>query len=255
MRLDPAAVSAGVRLATYDEVGSTNAEALARARRGETGPLWIVSRRQTAGRGRHGRTWVSEPGNLYATLLLSHPAPPAQTPQLAFVAGVAVYDAVADAAPPLQPRLMLKWPNDLLCDGAKLAGILIEGEGDAAAVGIGVNCRHHPTETTYPATDLSACGAAASSEDLMGILSRTMANSLAQWQRGAGFAAIRADWAARAHRAGARITVRVGEREAVGHYQGLDEDGRLLLRRSDGSREAISAGDVFPFVQIAGAVG
>ena len=142
-----------------------------------------------------------------------------------------------------------------MCDGAKLAGILIEGEGDAVAVGIGVNCRHHPTETSYPATDLSTCGAAATCEDLMGILSRTMANRLAQWQRGAGFAAIRADWAARAHRTGARITVRVGQREAAGHYQGLDDDGRLLLRRFDGSRETISAGDVFPLVPITGAVG
>src|SRR5712692_4211667 len=122
-----------------DFVDSTNAEALRLAKARERGPLWIVAKEQSAGRGRRGRAWTSPAGNLHATLLLTDPSPPAVAPQLGFVAGLALCDAVAVAAPSLASRLALKWPNDLLCGGRKIAGILIEGEGDpvAAAVGIG----------------------------------------------------------------------------------------------------------------------
>jgi len=246
MRLDPAAAAAGVRLLTYAEVGSTNVEALLRARGGEQGPLWIVAARQTAGRGRHGRAWVSEAGNLHATLLLTDAAPAPRLPELALVAAVALHDATAEAVPSLQPRLMLKWPNDLLCDGAKLAGILIEGEGRAVAVGIGVNCRHHPAGTGYPATDLAACGAAVSPDHLFGVLSRRVVQRLGEWQRGAGFAGIRRAWLARTQGLGSAIAVRVGERESRGRYEGIDEHGRLLLRSADGMLTTIAAGDVFP---------
>src|SRR5882672_7612875 len=154
MDLAPGAAAAGVGLIACDTVGSTNAEALRCARAGETGPLWITARAQSAGRGRRGRAWVSEPGNLYATLLLTDPAPPARAAQLSFVAALAVHDAIAQLAPSLAPRLALKWPNDVLCDGRKAAGILIEAEGAhplIVAVGIGVNCRHHPEVTEHPA--------------------------------------------------------------------------------------------------------
>src|SRR5262249_51996032 len=118
----------GARLVSLDAVGSTNAEAFARARAGERGPLWITARRQTAGRGRRGRARVSEPGNLYASLLLTAPAPPQRAAELSLVAALALHDALAERAAMLGPRLALKWPNDVLCDGAKLAGILVEGE-------------------------------------------------------------------------------------------------------------------------------
>ena len=244
MRLDPAAASAGVRVTAYDEIGSTNAEALRCAHEGERGPLWIVAARQTAGRGRHGRAWVSEPGNLYATLLVSDPGPASRAPELAFVAAVATYDAVAELAPSVQPRLKLKWPNDLLCEGAKLGGILIEGEGSAVAVGIGVNCRHHPAGAIYPATDLSECGTTVPPADLLAALSKAMMQRLEQWQGGAGFSAIRQAWLARAQESGSAIRVRIGERELSGRYEGIDESGRLLLRSTAGALEAISAGDV-----------
>ena len=132
-----------VRQIHYDVVGSTNAEALVRARAGDLGPLWITARVQTAGRGRRGRTWTSPSGNLYATLLLGDPGPAAVAPQLSFVAALAVHDAIVAAAGQHALSLMLKWPNDVLCNDAKLAGILIEGEGRplAVAIGIGVNCR------------------------------------------------------------------------------------------------------------------
>src|SRR6267378_2624975 len=109
--MDLAPGADGIGLIACDTVGSTNAEALAYARAGERGPLWVTARAQTAGRGRRGRVWVSEPGNLYATLLLTDPAPPERAAQLSFVAALAVHDAIARLAPALAPRLALKWPN------------------------------------------------------------------------------------------------------------------------------------------------
>ena len=138
---------AGVRHRSYDALGSTNAEALALARAGERGPLWLSATQQTAGRGRRGREWVSEPGNLYATLLLSTPSAADVAPQLSFVAALAVHDAIVACAPALADRLRLKWPNDVLIGGAKVAGILIEAESSPVfyvAIGIGVNCVSHP---------------------------------------------------------------------------------------------------------------
>jgi BirA family transcriptional regulator, biotin operon repressor / biotin---[acetyl-CoA-carboxylase] ligase len=250
MGLDPAAEGAGAQLAHYDTVGSTNEEALARARRGEAGPLWIMAERQTAGRGRRGRSWVSEPGNLYATLLVSDPAPPDRVAELSLVAALALADAVGEVAPTLGARLALKWPNDLLLDGEKLAGILIEGESVDArlvvAIGIGVNCAHHPPDTAYPATSLAAAGLAVAPARLLEALSRTLVARLAQWQRGAGFAAIRTDWLARAANRGEDIRVTVGEEEWIGRFEGIDQAGRLVLHTGDGAMRTVTAGDVWP---------
>src|SRR5688500_6136694 len=140
MQLDPRASAAGVRLIAHEVLISTNVEALALAKRGERGPLWISAERQTGGRGRRGRAWVSEPGNLHASLLLTDPAPTEQWPELAFVAALAIHDAVAEIAPGVRSKLAIKWPNDLLLDTKKFAGVLIEGEGDddAGAVTIGI---------------------------------------------------------------------------------------------------------------------
>jgi BirA family biotin operon repressor/biotin-[acetyl-CoA-carboxylase] ligase len=275
MELAPAAVAAGVGLIACETLGSTNAEALARAHAGATGPLWITARTQTAGRGRRGRTWVSEPGNLYATLLLTDPAPPERAAQLSFAAALAVHDAVAACAPALAARLALKWPNDVLLarvpakwapvrrqghapihDSAKLAGILIEAEGTrplTVAVGIGVNCRHHPEATDFPATDLAAAGAGVAVEDLFRALSLAMVDRLRQWER--GFAGVRAAWLDRAGGLGGDLTARLGTRELAGRFEALDEAGRLLLRLPDGSLETIAAGEVFPVAPAATAVG
>jgi BirA family biotin operon repressor/biotin-[acetyl-CoA-carboxylase] ligase len=240
---------AGVRYLRFDRLGSTNAEALARARTGERGPLWIVTAEQTAGRGRRGAVWVSKPGNLYATLLLTEPSPKADAPQLSFVTALALHDAVAEVAPQLGPALTLKWPNDLLLGGAKLAGILIEGESDpvfAAAIGMGVNCAHHPDSTAYPATDLASAGALVTPEALHAALAAAMARRLAQWAKGRGFASIRADWLKRAAGLGGDIRVRLPEREFSGRFEGLDEVGRLLVVH-DGALTAVGAGEVFGF--------
>lgn len=252
MRLDPEAAAAGFRLTTHDVLPSTNAAALQYAveHGDDTQPLWIVAREQTAGRGRRGNEWVSPPGNLYATLLLVDPAPPRRAPELSFVAALAVHDAILDRAPILAGRVALKWPNDVLCDGKKLAGILLEGrmrgETIAVAIGIGVNCRHHPSQTSFPATDLAAAGAPVGAEDLFTALSGAMLRWLAQWRSGAGFAAIRGDWLARSSGMGELIRVRMPDRELVGRGEGLDDNGCLLLRLADGSLQTIAAGEVFP---------
>ncbi len=248
MKLDPRATAAGMRLVAHDVLGSTNAEALSLARQGERGPLWITAGRQTAGRGRRGRAWVSEPGNLYASLLLTDPAPAEHWPELSFVAALAIHDAVVEVASRLKSLLAIKWPNDLLLSGKKFAGVLIEGEGGdggAVAVGIGVNCASHPTGTDHPATDLAAAGAEVSPETLFAALSAKMLGRLAQWNGGEGFATVRADWLARAAGLGDEIRVRLVDRELSGRFEALDRAGGLVLRRPDGKAETIAAGDVF----------
>jgi BirA family biotin operon repressor/biotin-[acetyl-CoA-carboxylase] ligase len=255
MELAPGAAAAGVDLIAHDTVASTNALALAHARAGERGPLWIAARAQTAGRGRRGRVWVSDVGNLYASLMLTDPAPPAHAAQLAFVAALAVSDAIAAAAPALAGRVAFKWPNDVLIAGAKVAGILIEAEGTRplmVAIGIGINCRHHPATAEYPATDLAEAGAAVTVEALFAALSDAMVDRLREWQQ--GFAPIRAAWLARAAGLGGELCARLGTRELIGRFEGLDDDGRLLLR-ANGALETIAAGEVFPVASSAVPVG
>ena len=238
---------AGARHIAYDTLGSTNAEALARARAGESGPLWITAKSQSAGRGRRGSIWVSPPGNLYATLLLTDPSAPEHAPQLSFVAALALHDAIAEVAPQLGPLLKVKWPNDLLLSGKKLAGILIEGESGASfavAIRVGVNCAAHPKDTAYPATDLVAEGAPVKPDSVFAVLSVAMQRRLEQWNHGQCFAAVRADWLKRAAGLGEDIRVRLSERELAGRFQGLDDAGRLILEQANGVA-TVTAGEVF----------
>jgi BirA family biotin operon repressor/biotin-[acetyl-CoA-carboxylase] ligase len=248
MQLDPRASAAGVRLIAHEVLISTNAEALALAGRGERGPLWVTAGHQTGGRGRRGRTWVSERGNLFASLLLTDAAPPEHWPELAFVAALAIHDAVADVAPGLRQQLFIKWPNDLLLAGKKFSGILNEGqagERGAVVVGIGVNCVSHPAETDYPATDLAAAGAEVTAESLFTVLSVKMLGRLAQWNAGEHFSTIRADWLARAAGRGELLRLRLAEdQELVGRFEDVDDAGRLVLSLPDGGRKTIAAGDV-----------
>jgi len=209
--------------------------------------LWISAERQSAGRGRRGSAWVSGSGNVAATLLLTDPSLPASASQLAFVAALAVHDAVAESAPQVGPLLKVKWPNDLLLGGAKLAGILIEGEAVpsfAVCIGIGVNCASHPDDTPYPATDLATAGALVTPAQLLAALSVAMQRRLSQWQRGDGFAGIRADWLKRAAGLGEDIRVRLPDHELSGRFRGLDDDGRLLLQQANGVT-AVTAGEIF----------
>jgi len=251
MQLDPIAVAAGVRLEALATVGSTNEEGRLRAQRGEPVPLWITAQAQTEGRGRMDRSWDSPAGNLYASLLLRDPSPHDRAPELAFVAALALRDAVIAEASALAPALSFKWPNDLLLAEQKCAGILIEGEAEpgkslSIIVGIGINCASHPADAAYPATDLRSHGAAVTPDRLFRRLSATMCGRIVQWDRGRGFAAIRSDWLSCAHKLGEAITVRNGLGEKHGRFAGLDPSGRLILEAPGGGSEKISAGDVFP---------
>jgi BirA family transcriptional regulator, biotin operon repressor / biotin---[acetyl-CoA-carboxylase] ligase len=251
MQLDPLAVTQGVRLVALGTVDSTNIQARRRAAAGEPGPLWITAEAQTQGRGRMDRAWSSPPGNLYASLLLPDPSSFERAPELAFVAAVALRDAIVDEAPALAAALMFKWPNDLLLAKQKCAGILIEGETGkdaslAVVIGIGVNCVTHPQNATFPATHLSAHGADISPAQLFGRLSATMCRRLAQWNRGRGFHLIIADWSDCAFGIGENVTVRGNGGEKFGRFAGLDLAGRLILEHPGGGVEKISAGDVFP---------
>src|SRR5215467_4755732 len=246
MKLEPRATAAGVRLIAHEVLGSTNTEALQLARHGERGPLWVTAERQSAGRGRRGRAWISPPGNLYASLLLTEPAAAEHWPQLSFVAALAIHDAVVEIAGDLKPRLAIKWPNDLLLAGAKFAGILIEGEGDvnAVAVGIGINCASHPADTDFPATDLAAAGATVSPPTLLSALSIKMLGRIAQWNAGEGFSTIRTDWLARASGVGEHVRVRLAERELAGRFEALDEAGFLDESVTNESNTIIADDDV-----------
>ena len=245
MQIDPRASAAGVRLVSHELLTSTNAEALALAQNGERGPLWVTAGRQSAGRGRRGRAWVSEPGNLFASLLLTDPAPAEHWPELSFVAALAIHDVIAEVAPAIRPDVSIKWPNDLLLKGRKFAGILIEGDGaQSVAVGIGVNCASHPANTDYPATDLAAAGTDVSATAFFSALSVKMQGRLAQWNRGEHFATVRTDWLARAAGLGDTIRVRLADREISGQFETVDEKGCLVLALPKGGKEAIAAGDV-----------
>lgn len=225
------------------ETGSTNADLLAAAAHWREGD-WLRAGRQTAGRGRLGRDWASPPGNLYAsTLVRLHPGDP-PAPTLALVAGVALHEAIAALAGAAAERVRLKWPNDLLADGAKLVGILLERAGDAVVIGVGVNLAEAPRGLGRAVAAVTDLGVAA--PDPAGFaeeLARGFARWLGTW-RGQGLDAIRRAWLARAHPPGTALaTTRDGE-ALHGLFDGLEPDGALRLRLADGAVTIVTAGDV-----------
>lgn len=246
--LGEVARAAGYRLIVRDAVGSTMEEARRAFDQGESGSLWIVARSQSAGRGRHGRNWGSPPGNLYASLLLVQPCEPALAPQLGFVAGLALHDAAARVTGLSAPRLALKWPNDLLIDRAKTAGLLLEGESRAGrfavTVGMGINIASRPDDTPYPATFLKAEDPAASIEALLAALSDAWVTRFNAWSLPGGFGPTRAAWLERAAFLGETITLRLAEGPLSGRFLGLDASGRLELDVA-GARHLVDAGDLY----------
>lgn len=228
---------------------STNDTAMAALRAGDPGALFVVAERQTGGRGRQGRVWTSPPGNLYATLALRDPSPLSIAPQLGFVAGVALAKALRGLLGG-DERLRIKWPNDMLFDGAKLAGLLLESttlaDGRLACViGFGVNCASHPDGLAYPATDLcTAARAPISSTMVLAALAETMETELDVWNRGAGFPAIRERWLGLAAGLGQPIAVVTPRDTLDGMFDGIDPTGRLIIALG-GRLVAIDAGDVF----------
>lgn len=233
------------------DVASTNAECMERARAGDAGKLWITAARQTGGRGRRGRTWISEPGNLYSSLLLIDPAPWEAVASLPLAVTLAVHGAVATVLPDGgQDFLRIKWPNDLLIKGHKTAGILIEAEQlpdgrRAIVIGCGINITHRPDTGLYPATCLAEQGSAATPQELFARLVVSMDTTLNNWDQGRGLAGIRDQWIERADGLGKPVTVNLPDRQIRGLFDGIDGEGRLMLAMPDGSRQLIAAGDVF----------
>ncbi len=202
----------------------------------------VVARVQQAGRGRSGNVWVSPAGNLHVTVVLRPGGPARQAPELGFVTALAVAETV-DAL--LGPGTALKWPNDVLRGGAKLAGILLERQDDGAVLaGIGMNVRHAPAGLPYPVTSLAVLGSDAGPDDVLARLLDRLRAGWADW-RSNGFGAVLARWSARGPAPGAAMQVRVGAARVAGRYAGLSATGALLLDTPDGRRTVV-AGEIVP---------
>lgn len=255
------AASRGYRLNGYDSVGSTSTEAARAAQAGDVGDVWFCALQQTAGRGRRGRPWQSPHGNLAASLLIVPDADPAISATLGFVAGVALNRALGEVVPRAQlktgidgadleqGRIALKWPNDVLADGAKLAGILLEAQkrpdgGMAIVIGFGVNVVEAPGGLPYPATSLRQLGLDTSAETVFGALSDAWVDAVETWDRGRGIARILELWRDAAAGIGAEVAVNRDGDVVRGIFESIDEAGRLIVRANDNSRIAITAGDV-----------
>lgn len=249
MKLAERAIRAGYRINSFETLGSTNDEALRRAVGGDRGKLWVVAGQQTGGRGRQGRNWASPTGNVYASLLLIDPGPIAMAPQIGFVAGVALATALSGLLG-VSGRIAIKWPNDLVHDGAKLAGILVEGtrcpDGRFACVlGFGINRQSHPDGLPYAATDLfSVSDARPSVDDIVSALSSCVDETLRLWDRGRQFDHIRDLWLGLALPPGTPMSVSTGPARSHGLFQTIDDRGCLVLTTDDGTA-TIDAGDVF----------
>ncbi len=230
------------RRVAHDEVGSTNAEAMRLAEAGAAEFTIVTARRQTAGRGRRGRSWISPDGNLFASIVLRPERPPAVTSQLSFVAALAVGDLLDRLG--VKGGIAFKWPNDVLAGGAKISGILLEGGEGHLVAGIGINLADHPADTPYPTTSVLAKGGLADVEEATAAL----ANAFLVWYRrwlDNGFAPIREAWLARAAGLGREIRVTLHEGKVdTGIFSALDESGALVLTRAGTSRK-ITAGEIF----------
>ena len=227
-----------MRIRIVERTGSTNADLISDKKAVEGD--WLVALEQEAGKGRQGRHWVSAKGNFAGSTMvqLRGNDPPPQT--LSLAAGLALAEAI-DVAVPAQP-LMLKWPNDVMLLGRKLAGILLERSGERIAVGFGVNLASAPTLKDRQPASLDAD---VSPQAFAPLLAASFARRLARWRSGESAALARA-WQKRAHLPGTRLTVHSGKGETTsGRFAGLEPDGALRLMLDDGSIEVVRAADVF----------
>lgn len=269
-QLGSRAVEANYRAVGFDQVGSTSSEAANALRAGDTGPIWFAAFQQTEGRGRRGRTWESPHGNLAASLLLSFDVEPVSLAGLGFVAGIALGDALREAFPNGEAqlgadggvddnafdlsekrpaRIALKWPNDVLANGAKLSGILLEAHAlpngrQAVIIGIGVNVVKAPDDVPYPTTSLNELGSPFLAQDLFKALSDKWVAAFEMWNYGHGLADVLDIWRENATGFGSKIAVNTPQGIIRGVFQDIDDEGRLLIRGDDGQSSTISAGDV-----------
>jgi len=246
VRLPPA-----YRLVALDKVESTNDEAIRLAEAGAEDGTLVWAREQSKGRGRRGRSFVSPPGNLYLSLVLRPECEVATAAQLSFVAALGVGDAIGSVAPALL-EVTYKWPNDVLLNGRKVSGILLESRTEATGrlewlvLGVGVNVRSHPEDTSFPATSLAFEGTPSSvtEVELLQAFSRHFLAWVNRWLED-GFPPVRQAWLSHAHKRGETIEVRVPKETLTGTFADLDADGALILEMPDGARRQITAGDVY----------
>ena len=243
----------------FDTVGSTNDEARMLGKEGEAGPIWVFSKRQTQGRGRNNRRWIAQEGNLHASLLVRIACRADAAVQLSIVAGIAVFDATQAALAANGVRLSnvpiwLKWPNDIMIGDGKVGGLLIEtstqpGTAElAAVVGVGVNLLSAPQSVERPATSLKeymgGSSASITPYELLCALDISLINWIEAWQCGAQFEKVRLGWLERAGKKGHGMIVNTGTGQVSGVFEGLDTQGRLLLRNDKGKTDVVSFGDV-----------
>ncbi len=238
----------GVHRLVFERLDSTMSEAV-RHCPGLRGPLWILALEQRAGRGRQGRAWLHAPGNFAATLIWQPPGDIAARALRSFVAALALRDACLAATDGVG-QFTLKWPNDVLLNGGKLAGILLESTGPCLAIGVGVNLLHSPPpEVVLPGAPAPVnlrdeTGISIPPEDFLSLLAPAFAEREAQFVN-RGFAAIRDDWLAHAARLGQGLKARLPDREISGIFRTVDDQGRLVLETTGGEHR-IAAADIFP---------
>jgi len=244
-RLPPA-----YRLVALETCESTNSEAMSRAEEGAEDGTLVWAREQTKGRGRRGRAWQGLPGNLYFSLVLRPDCSPQHAAQLGFVAALALGDAIGSVAPPMI-EVQFKWPNDVLLNGRKAAGILLEskileGELDWLVLGIGVNVAAYPQDLEPPATSLHFEGAPddVTAVRLLEAFARHFMSRANRWLDD-GFAPIRRDWKYHAYGLGEAIGVDLAARRVEGRFKDLDENGALIVELPDGGTLSVAAGDVY----------
>jgi len=248
------ATPSGARLIEYDVLPSTSAEAAKRVARGERGPLWVLAERQTDGYGRRGRGWSQSPGDFAGTYLAPSPLPPERIGELSFIGSLAVYEALERECG--AARLSLKWPNDIMLDGAKTGGILLELHASeptpVVAVGIGLNIVNRPPDGVAPYPTARLADAVDKQRglpepyDLACAIDGHFLSLVSLWKR-SGFAPIREAWLARAHGVGTELTVTTPTESYSGRFEGVDAHGRLILNPGTPGLERvrIDAGDVF----------
>ena len=251
------AQTAGYKLAAFDQIGSTNTEAIAQARAGERGPMWFVTSEQTAGRGRRNRAWIAPRGNLASSVLETVDVSPAVAATVGFAAGLAIEAALRKVSIEASLRsagtermFSLKWPNDVLAGRQKLVGIGLEAEAMAdnrlaVVVGIGTNVVAAPEGTPTPATSLAALGVHIGAEELFAELSDAWVEFRGIWDNGRGFAEIRRLWLDRAAGLGEKVAIQTGKAALEGIFDTIDETGCLIVRTADGKRMPIAAGEVY----------
>jgi BirA family biotin operon repressor/biotin-[acetyl-CoA-carboxylase] ligase len=227
-------------------VTSTNDVAKRLVREGQGHGTLVSAKLQTEGRGRHGRKWVSELGNLYASLVVKPARPLNEWPQLSFVIAIALAEALNEYLG--DKKTAIKWPNDILVDGKKIAGVLLETEGDVLIIGFGINCVSHPSDVSYPATHLAEQQAQATPVDVNALLFNCAAHfdkCYKLWTM-KGFSAIQPVWLSMVTGLNQAITVDQGAGPLQGQFMGITAgEGYLILKKTDGSLVTVSAGDVY----------